>query len=189
MTFACWFNTDVIGANQVIQSIGVNGGTERLVLLLSSTGGIVAQSFAAGVAVTAAHLTVCSSGTWYHACAVFSSTTSRSIYLNGTGKVTDTTASNPSGFDRTNIGIRWSTTRGLFFDGLLFAPSIWNVALTDAEVVSLAAGFSPKQVRPASLVRCAPLYVNSTNRLVLTGTQTDNAITYSDNNPRIIGMI
>ena len=42
-------------------------------------------------------------------------------------------------------------------NGSIAEPAIWNVALTDAEIASLAAGFTPDQIRPQSLQFYAPL--------------------------------
>jgi len=44
--------------------------------------------------------------------------------------------------------------------GTIAEPAIWNVALTDAEIASLAAGFTPDQIRPQSLQFYAPLVRN-----------------------------
>lgn len=46
------------------------------------------------------------------------------------------------------------------FNGSIAEPAIWNAALTDAEIASLAAGFTPDQVRPQSLSLYAPLIRN-----------------------------
>lgn len=42
-------------------------------------------------------------------------------------------------------------------NGLISELGIWNVVLTDAEIASLAAGFTPDQIRPQSLQFYAPL--------------------------------
>lgn len=50
-----------------------------------------------------------------------------------------------------------------FMDGLVSEVGIWKgAALTDAEIASLAAGFTPDQIRPQSLQFYAPL-VNNLN--------------------------
>ena len=48
----------------------------------------------------------------------------------------------------------------LFHDGKLAEVGIWNVALTAAEIASLAKGMTCDKVRPQSLVFYAPLVRN-----------------------------
>jgi hypothetical protein len=115
---------------------------------------------------------------WKHCCAVFASSTLRYAYLNGGGRGQNTTSVAPSGIAYTNIA-------GLFtqpgYNGALADVAIWNVALTDAEVLALANGVSPLRIRTGSLVAFWPLgggatYLqnfarNSTSRLLtLSGT-------------------
>lgn len=46
------------------------------------------------------------------------------------------------------------------FNGYVAECALWNTALTDAEIESLAKGFSPRRIRPQSLVFYAPLLRN-----------------------------
>jgi hypothetical protein len=46
---------------------------------------------------------------------------------------------------------------GNYHNGLAAEAAVWNVALSDAEVVSLSKGFKPYRIRPQSLVFYAPL--------------------------------
>ena len=74
----------------------------------------------------------------------------------------------------------WST----FFGGLIGSTAIWSAALTVAEISSLAKGFSPRRIRPQSLVFYAPLVRNLQdlrNGLALTA---DNSPTVA-NHPRV----
>jgi len=98
-------------------------------------------------------------GEWNHACGVFTSNTLRASYLNGGNKATNATSRVfPSTANVTTIGVRHrGGAFANYMDGVIAEAGIWNVALTDAEVASLAAGFSPLFVRPASLVAYWPL--------------------------------
>lgn len=98
-------------------------------------------------------------GVWSHAAAVFASTTSRSVYLDGGNKVSDTTSVNAvTDPDTTALS-------QLYYNSTIIAPSLsdyaewglWNVALTDAEIAILGLGYSPLFVRPASLVAYWPI--------------------------------
>jgi hypothetical protein len=64
--------------------------------------------------------------------------------------------------------------------------AVWNAALTDAEVAILATGFSPKKVRPQSLVFYAPL-VREVRDLVGGVALSDTGTTVADH-PRTYGL-
>ena len=99
---------------------------------------------------------------WNHGCAVFTSTTSRTIYLNGGSSATNTTlvSTNANTVDKTAIGCLGRSTSVAFFQGRVAEVGIWNVALTAAEVASLAKGMTCDKVRPQNLVFYAPLVRN-----------------------------
>lgn len=96
-------------------------------------------------------------GSWCHVAAVFASDTSRSIYLNGGGKATNTTS--VLGFTPTRMTFmeyrNFSTLYPL--NGKIQEIGIWNVALTDAEVYALSRAISPLSVRPDALGEYWPM--------------------------------
>ncbi len=103
--------------------------------------------------------------TWGHGTGVFTSYSSRSAYMNGAGKITNTqTESGTVNYEATAIGANVvGTTSPHYFanpTGFLAECAIWSAALTDAEVMSLAKGFKPHRIRPQSLVFYAPLLRN-----------------------------
>jgi len=59
--------------------------------------------------------------------------------------------------NRVSAGCIDRGTPVLFLNGSIAEAAIWNAALTDAEIASLAAGFTPDQIRPQSLQFYAPL--------------------------------
>jgi hypothetical protein len=61
------------------------------------------------------------------------------------------------GIDRISIGRLGRLNPAAYMDGLLAEVAIWNAALSDEEVASLAAGFSPLLVKPENLVVYVPL--------------------------------
>jgi hypothetical protein len=96
--------------------------------------------------------------TWHHACGIWASATSRTIYLDGGSKAEDTTSVSPVGFDRTSIGANRDSTPSGFFNGRIAEVTIWNVALTDDEVLALASGINPFRIRPLNIVWRPPLF-------------------------------
>jgi hypothetical protein len=94
-----------------------------------------------------------SASTWQHAAAVFTSSTSRAAYLDGASKGTDT--ANPgtsTPWSKVSVGYL-DIQAGDFdwFNGDIGSLGIWTIALSDADVASLAAGTNPLDIEAASL--------------------------------------
>jgi hypothetical protein len=153
-TMACWFNPANVTAGGTLMSLGVANGVDRFQMVNRGdlAGDFIAISSLVGATEGLATSTIgYTANTWHHATAVCTSITSRSIFLNGGGKATNTTSSNPAGINNIMLGSRWSTTRGFFFNGRIAEAGIWNAALTDDEVISLSKGFAPYLIRPSNL--------------------------------------
>ncbi len=162
ITLAAWFYLDDAAdpADFTILSLSASTGTEYWTTDVERSGGsayvrAVAQS---GATSDVSTRTTVSMNTWHHGAAVFASSTSRTAYLDGTAGTENTTSIAPSGVDRTDVGTQfYSGARLNYFSGRIAEAAIWSVALTAAEIVSLAKGFSPLLVRPASLAAYWPL--------------------------------
>ena len=153
-TMACWFNPANDTAGGTLMSLGVANGVDRFQMVNRGdlAGDFIAISSLVGAADGTATSTIgYTANTWHHATAVCTSITGRSIFLNGGGKATNTTSSNPAGINNILLGSRWSTSRGFFFNGRIAEAAIWNAALTDDEVLSLSKGFAPYLIRPSNL--------------------------------------
>ncbi len=98
-------------------------------------------------------------GTWYHGCAVFTSNTSRTVYINGGSSSTNTTnvPNLTNAADRIAIGCLGRSTPVAFYNGQVADVGIWNEALSASEIASLAKGYTCDKIRPQSLVFYAPL--------------------------------
>lgn len=92
---------------------------------------------------------------WQHAAAVFSGSSSRHAYLDGVKGSESTTSVTPTGIDAIGIGL--AITGYAVADGYLAEVAVWTAALTEREIQGLASGWSPRHVRPASLVAYYPL--------------------------------
>lgn len=163
LTMACWAKTTGTSVNgQVMVNLhnSASGNSlNQFLLRLSTSNTIVAETSSAAADDLAVSSAAPSNNTWFHACAVFASATSRAAYLNGGSKGTNATNLTPSGINRTTIGLEGSSGGfGPFLSGGSIAEvAIWNVALTDTDVLSLSKGIHPFLVRPDALVDYWPL--------------------------------
>ncbi len=160
ITMACWFNSNDDALAQVLMSIADNASDLHSFYLRldgAAGGDPINAAVAGGGDGLASSSSGFSTNTWHHACGVFTSNTSRAIYLDGGNKGTDATDITPAGLDRFGIGVLVRQNLFGYFSGMIAEAAIWNAALTDAEAASLAAGFSPKLIRPQSLVAYWPL--------------------------------
>ena len=153
ITIACWFNTDT-NTNQVLFNLYLSSVDEFDFRLQS--GQIIRTRLRVTTNADADSTTTFSLDTWHHACGVFASTTSRSAYLDGGNKGTNTTSKTPGTPVNTAIGSRQSLA-GQYMSGSIAEMGVWNIALSDAEVAILAAGYAPPFVRPQNLVAYWPL--------------------------------
>lgn len=190
LTISCWFNSNNTTANQALVYVGPSTSTSRLFLFAAGAVAGDPVSFDAigsggGSAQTANSTSGYTANTWNHACGVATSSTLRTVYLNGGSSGTNITSVTPSAADRLTIGSRLSTgVAGVFFDGDVAEVGIWNAALTATEIASLAKGMTCDKIRPQNLVFYAPLVRNlqdANGGLTITN---NNAATIA-NQPRV----
>lgn len=159
-TMAAWAKSDTSSpTNQAVMGFGRAGSANPFHSLRLRDPGdsdLIAISFV-GSQGFAASSTQWSTATWHHCCGVFSGDAARAVYLDGAGKGTDSTNVGNGIIEDFEIGRQPSTTATSYLSGDVAEAAVWNVALTDAEVAILAAGYSPLFVRPQSLVLYVPL--------------------------------
>ncbi len=95
--------------------------------------------------------TAYSANTWHHVCGVGAASNDWRIYLDGGSKNTSSTTVTPTGQNVCSVGRTGDSTPTNAYVGHAAELAIWNVALTDDEILSLAKGLSPSRVRPLSL--------------------------------------
>ena len=80
---------------------------------------------------------------WYHICGVFTSTTSRQIYVDGVAGTENTATSEPDAADFSHLSVGASKASGSnsnFLYGKVAEVAIWNVALSTTEIDKLKNG-------------------------------------------------
>ena len=96
--------------------------------------------------------------TWHHLCVSEAvGNASRAAFLDGSNKGTSTTALTPVGADRTSIGRSADSTPSDEMSGNIGQVAVWDIVLLDSHVGTLAAGWSPRQVIPDSLIAFWPI--------------------------------
>jgi hypothetical protein len=188
VSMACWINPNNITNHMTLVSLANSGTTTDLLRLTlrGDVGGdpVWAHALSNSVNDAAATSSGFSSGTWQHACAVFAAANDRRVYLNGGSKGTNATSVTPSGINRLTIGSHGLSTDGNFTAGKIAEVAIWDgVALTDADVATLATGITPSEVQAEHLIFYAPMIrdlIDTWGGFALTAT----AVTVADH-PRI----
>lgn len=157
MTIACWLRPTNSNSTIAAVSVGQTSASHRNQVFVQANTIYIAAQGAALAQISSAESTAFNN-VWTHSAGVFTSATSRTVYKNGGNSATDTTnIGSQNAFASVLVGARDNGSIGLYFSGDIAEVGIWNVALTAAEIASLARGYTPAQIRPQSLVFYAPL--------------------------------
>ncbi len=165
-SMACWFKPSTLSGGRVPLSIcntSGNSTTSRYNLSIRGNTLFAIQVSNAAAALTSTDTISPNVNAWNHGCGVFTSTASRTVYLNGANAVTQSSTNAPNTADINAVYIGTQLTSNSFvnyFEGDIAEVGIWNVALTAAEVASLAKGMTCDKIRPQNLVFYAPLVRN-----------------------------
>jgi len=154
-TMACWFRTTNMTQVGALLSLTSSIGQYSTLFFRGDVASgpidiLIQDGYVQNVARST---TGCTSGQWHHACGVFTSAASRTVYLDGGSSATNTASNNPT-LNQTEIGA-WLSS--FWFSGDIADVGFWTAALTGAEIASLAKGVTPALVRPQSHVSCPPL--------------------------------
>lgn len=173
-TLSAWFLATGTATAYDVFNIGTAGtsasdsNADQLRILLNNSGAGKMDAQArlnAGSGMTATAGGTFSANTWNHGVAIFNGTSTPNVvtataYLNGAGK-TSSGASNTSGLRNSGCAVGAlifaNSTQFNYLSGSVADAAIWNVQLTDAEVLALAKGARPWTIRPSALVAWFPL--------------------------------
>ena len=160
LTLSVWFNRKDTSLQHVLLSVnkGAVASVGMFLISLPPSSSIANTVTNDGNFSTSSSSTTYSLNTWNHACGVFPSASSRTSWLNGVAGATNTETRAVSGVANVSIGGRYVSTTPSFYANCLIAEcGIWNVALSQDEVISLSKGVSAALIRPQNLVFYAPL--------------------------------
>lgn len=97
-------------------------------------------------------------GAWFHAAAVATSDSSRTVYYDGSSTGGSGSSAAPASIDTIRIGwMNTAITPSQWWHGSMRWVSFHNQALSAAEVLEAASGKPPWLIRPGALVSCLPL--------------------------------
>lgn len=156
-TITCWFKCSSF-ADRVLVSID-RASLTHIFEMYSTSGsklGYYVEQPGVGF-VSLVGSTSLSTGTWYHGAATMN-VGDHQLWLNGASEGTSASGTATGSCDQLHIGAnRYNGTVGSFLNGQVAEVGIWQARLTTAEVASLAKGYTPLEIRPASLVAYYPL--------------------------------
>jgi hypothetical protein len=177
-SIACWVYAPSSSSGFVVRIF--NGSNYHGIVYLTTTA--IARSFVLGDGTfRQATISGFGFGSWQHLVGVFSATNNRQIYLNGTAGSANT---NNQGVG----GVTLASTNPAPSSHDIADLSIWNVALTQADITSLAKGFSGSRIRENALLFHAPL-VRSRQEMKTGVVLTDTGTPTAQPHPPIIGAI
>lgn len=140
LTLSCWFNSDSDSAAQYPMWIGDKDSSTEFLACIQLAGHQAGDYIAAVVSHGSIHRAISTkgytAGQWHHACAVFESSSSRTIYIDGGNEGTNTTSVIPVGADRTALG-KSGDASPVEFDGKLALAMIHRRGLSAEEAREL----------------------------------------------------
>jgi hypothetical protein len=173
LTIAAWVKPSALTGDPAVMSMTMSGNSNLFMLDLNSGVPRASVKFGGTFAAATASSGAVSTVAWTHVCAVFTPT-SRTIYVNGISKGSNSTAGTPSGINLSFIG---ALSGGNLYAGDLAYPSVWSIALSAPDVAALynaGAGTDPNTVQTSSLISYTSLpagggpYVDSVSSVVWT---------------------
>lgn len=164
LTISCWFYpTSAAQENNLLSVTSSTTVSGWYLNLDNGTPNLRARKLAGGATVQAWSTGAANLNAWNFAAGVFTSDTSRTVYLNDETGNTDATsrADTTDTINQITMGEFHATQTGRIAE-----VAIWNAALSAGDMKALSQGISPQNVRPTSLVFYAPLIRDLTNSFV-----------------------
>lgn len=180
LTVVAWFKcTDATAAQDIVT---ISNGSVRLELQCrgSTSGdpiGALERQTAYAVADTSSGYTT---GTWHHAAATFVSATSRSAWIDGGSKVTDTASQDINWGSVNQLRIGDQSGGVGQFAGKIAEVAVWSSELSDANIALLAGGANPGDIESGTLEAYWPLLDDFLDDSGNNNTLTNNNATFDD---------
>jgi hypothetical protein len=158
-SISAWFWPESNADFQAIVGIGVNNSNDNRYLINiedSATGQHATAQTRTNSTVQAISPNTYNVGQWNHVLAVWTSTSSRTVYLNGGTAGTNSTTRAPTGMNAIYIGNNMNISTAI---GVNIAEvAIYDVALTATDAAQLSKRLGPPMVKVASILNYWPIY-------------------------------
>lgn len=192
-TISVWFKSSALGSQDRVVHLGRDDGTNVDCFALRKTSADALQATVVAAttpeASSATTVNTVSVDTWHHGGAIFASTTSRTVYLDGdtANKGTNTGSRTPTAnFAKYRLGTAMDLADD--WQGYIAHVAVWNIALSEANIQSLAAGANPLTIENANLVWYCPTLVNETpmqDRIAAYDLTLGGNAAYNSDNPTV----
>ena len=125
-------------------------------------------------------------GVWYHVVMVLTNATNRQIFVDGVGGDVRTVSWTLPSFDRWSIARQMNSAPSFRMSGSIAELGVWNVALGQADIDALGAGYASGLVRSGALRMWLPLVRDEDRDLVTGGVWSAGGTPTVGDHPRII---
>lgn len=133
-TLSAWVKTTAT-SSQTVVGIFVSTSSNQYYRITLSAAGLPTIEASNTTARTASSATAINDGAWHHVAAVFASSTSRTLYVDGVSKATSTTAATfTATINRLSVGRTSNSAPGSYFNGSIDEVSLWSTGLAQADI-------------------------------------------------------
>ncbi len=146
------FYADAVTRDQALFWLGDKDVTNHWwVFGVNSGDAIFAETTGVGGSANATSSTMISVNTWHSGTAVFAAINDRRAFLDGAGKGIQGSTRTSQNADRTAIGAYRDSSPRDFWSGRIACVCMWNITLSDAEVLNAHNSLAPWTVRRDAL--------------------------------------
>ena len=154
-TISCWFRSDNSGKNQTLAGLFDNTVSHGWFAILRIDGAagddVDAGARESGGSSFASSTTNYSTDTWHHACGTWVDDNSRSAFIDGGSKGTNTVGRTPNTPNQFWVGRAGDSSPADTMSGRICEVGLWNIVLSDDEIAGLGKGARVLGTRPQSL--------------------------------------
>ena len=150
ITIEAWIKTRGVSTDYgIVSKVGGAGGNNGYQFLISGNR-LMGQFNSPGEGWPSARVTsggLIASGVWYHVAWTYDQSAMK-LYVNGRLVATEVIGPKPIAVSSSNLRISGDDNLHIYFDGLIDEPSIYNRALSDAEIAAIYKAGSAGKPRP-----------------------------------------
>lgn len=157
-TINFWFYPTISGIGNIPMFVlhNTTDNQRHVIQINTSTTRLIYNAFTTAIAQATAGANY-TTNAWNMATAVGTSSTSRTIYVNGGSSATNTTSRAVTTPTRWLAGANYTGSISPAYEGRICEIGIWNVALGAADIASLYTGTKPPSIKPQNLKVYVPL--------------------------------